>query len=201
MSKISESDVSKPCHFECEGTERSKQVSAVAWWTLESQCACCCSAGDWLYLRCGMSGAGVSQLVGCNFDADVKLFLQVTRHPTPHWVVANVAVKSFKFRVATAYAPNGAGFLFFDGWRRSSIVLVSDWNAIFDPRIDKVGLGASRTGWCESSLIDLMARHDLVNRFRLDHSGREMWTWLDSSSSARVGSYLDRVLEELTLFH
>ena len=47
---------------------------------------------------------------------------------------------------------------------------------------------------CESSLIDYMARHDLVNRFRLDHSGRETWMWLDSSPSAWVGSYLDRVL-------
>ena len=42
-----------------------------------------------------------------------------------------------------------------------------------------------------------MTRHDLVGRFRLDHPGREMWTWLDSSPSAKVGSYLDRLLEEL----
>ena len=42
-----------------------------------------------------------------------------------------------------------------------------------------------------------MARHDLVDRFRLDHTGREMWTWLDSFPSAKIGSYLDRVLEEL----
>ena len=39
-----------------------------------------------------------------------------------------------------------------------------------------------------------MTRHELVDRFRLDHSGREMWTWLDSSPSAKIGSYLDRVL-------
>ena len=39
-----------------------------------------------------------------------------------------------------------------------------------------------------------MTRHDLVDRFRLDHPGREMWTWLDNSPSAKVGSYLDRVL-------
>ena len=49
-------------------------------------------------------------------------------------------------------------------------------------------------GRCESSLAGLMTRHDLVDRFRLDHPGREMWTWLDSSPSAKVGSYLDRVL-------
>ena len=39
-----------------------------------------------------------------------------------------------------------------------------------------------------------MTRHGLVDRFRLDHPGREMWTWLDSPPSAKVGSYLDRVL-------
>ena len=74
-----------------------------------------------------------------------------------------------------------------------------DWKAILDPKIDKVGRGACRLGRCESSLIDFMARHDLVDRFLLDHTGREMWTWLDSSLSAKVGSYLDRVLEKLTV--
>ena len=48
---------------------------------------------------------------------------------------------------------------------------------------------------CESSLVGFMTRHGLVDRFRLDHPGREMWTWLDSSPSAKVGSYLDQVLE------
>ena len=44
-----------------------------------------------------------------------------------------------------------------------------DWNAIFDPKIDRVGRGARGPGRCETSLIDLMARHDLVDRFYLDH--------------------------------
>ena len=38
-----------------------------------------------------------------------------------------------------------------------------------------------------------MTRHDLADRFRLDYPGREMWTWLDSSPSVKVGSYLDGV--------
>ena len=121
-------------------------------------------------------------------------------------VVADFPVKSFKFRLVVVYAPNTAvervSFFrrlvpFLDDSKR--LVLMGDWNAILDPKIDKVGWRASRLGRCESSLIDLMARHDLVDRFRLDHSGREMWTWLDSSTSAKVGSYLDRVLEELTV--
>ena len=73
---------------------------------------------------------------------------------------------------------------------------MGDWNAILDPKIDKVGWGSSRLGRCESSLVDFMARHDLVDRFRLDHSGREMWTWLASSPSAKVGSYLYSVSQK-----
>ena len=132
-------------------------------------------------------------------------------------VVADVAVKSFKFRLVVVYAPNtavervsfffvglctqyrrGEGFFFFrrlapflDDSKR--LVLMGDWNAILDPKIDKFGWAARRLERCEISLIDLMARHDLVERFCLDHPGREMWTWLDSSTSAKVGSYLDRV--------
>ena len=74
------------------------------------------------------------------------------------------------------------------------LVLLVDWNVILDPNIDKVGRGASGSGRCESNLVGLMTRHDLVDRFRLDHPEREMWMWLDSSPSAKVGSYLDRAL-------
>ena len=28
--------------------------------------------------------------------------------------------------------------------------------------------------------MDFMARHDLIDRFCLDHPEREMWTWLDA---------------------
>ena len=66
--------------------------------------------------------------------------------------------------------------------------------AILDPKIDKVGRGARRAGKCDSSLVGFVTRHGLVDRFRLDHSGRGMWMWLDSSPSAKVGPYLDRVL-------
>ena len=82
---------------------------------------------------------------------------------------------------------------------RKRLVLMGDWNAILDPKIDKVGRGSSRLGRCESSLVGLLTRHDLVDRFRLDQPRREIWTWLDSSPSAKVASYLDRVLDELTL--
>ena len=56
------------------------------------------------------------------------------------------------------------------------LVLMGDWNAILDPKIDKVRREARKLGRCESSLVSLMTHHDLVDRFRLDHPGREMWT-------------------------
>ena len=147
--------------------------------------------------------AGVSLLIGRSLDAEVDI---VFAGDGGQLVVADVAVKSFKFHLVAVYAPNTiaerVSFFrwlapFLDDTKR--LVLMGDWNAIFDPKIDKVRRGASRLGRCESCLVGLMTRHDLVNRFRLDHPGREMWTWLDSSPSAKVGSYLDRVLDELIL--
>ena len=37
-----------------------------------------------------------------------------------------------------------------------------------------------------------MVRHNLVDRFHLDHPEREMWMWLDNSPSVHTTSYLDR---------
>ena len=150
------------------------------------------------------SSARVSLLVERNLDADVDV---VFAGDGGRLVVADVAVKSFKFRLVAVYAPNIAVemvsfFLerlapFLDDSKR--LVLMGDWNAILDPKIDKVGRGARRLGRRESSLVGLMTRHDLVDRFRLDHPGREMWTWLDSSPSAKVDSYLDRVLRRSSI--
>ena len=149
------------------------------------------------------TSAGVYLLVGRSLDADVDV---VFADDGGRLVVVDVAMKSFKFRRVAVYASNIAAesVSFFRGLApflddTKRLVLMGDWNAILDPKIDKVGQGASRLGRCESSLASFMTRHDLVERFRLDHPGREMWTWLDSSPSAKVGSYLDRVLHELTL--
>ena len=144
------------------------------------------------------ASAGVSLLVGRSLDADVDV---VFAGDGGRLIVADVAVKSFKFRLVAVYAPNifaeRVPFFrwlapFLDDMKR--LVLMGDWNAILDPKIDKVGRGASRLGRCESRLAGLVTHHNLVDRFRLDHPGREMWTWLDRSPSAKVGSYLDRVL-------
>ena len=90
---------------------------------------------------------------------------------------------------------SAVGAVFGDSKR---IVLVGDWNTILDPKIDKAGRGANGLDRCESSLVDFMARFDLVDRFRLDPPGSEMWTWVDISHSVCIRSYLDRVLVKQT---
>ena len=104
------------------------------------------------------SSAGVSLLIGRSLDAEVNV---IFTGDGSRLVVPDVAVKIFKFRVAAVYAPNItdertsfflllAPFLDNPKW----LVQVGDWNAIFDPYIDKVGQGVSRLERCENSLID-----------------------------------------------
>ena len=124
----------------------------------------------------------------------LKLFLQVTGAgwlwPMLPWKVSSFVWLRFMCPISLR-----RGFPFFVGWHTvPGRYEEASLNAILDPKIDKVGRGASRAGRCESSLVSFVTRHGLVDRFRLDHPGREMWTWLDSSPSAKVGSYLDRVL-------
>ena len=144
------------------------------------------------------TSAGVSLLVGRGLDADVDV---VFAGDGGRLVVADVAVRGFRFRLVAVCAPSivveRVSFFrrlapFLDGARR--LVLVGDWSAILDPGMDGVGRGARRVGGCEGGLAGLVARHGLVDGFRLDRPGREMWTWLDGSPSARVGSCLDGVL-------
>ena len=141
---------------------------------------------------------GVSLQVGHSLNAIVTLVFVDDRD---RLVVANVAVKSFEFRVVAVCVLSSVGkrhsFLqwlvpFLDNLKW--LVLVGDWDAILDHKLDKARLGASGSDRCESSLIDLQAKHDLVNRFCL-----EMWTWLNNLPSGQIQAYLDRVLEELAV--
>ena len=110
------------------------------------------------------TSVGVSLLDGRSLDADVDV---VFAGDEGRRVVADVAVRFFKFSLVAVYAPNTVAerisFFrrlapFLDDTKR--LVLMGDWNAILDPKIDKVGRGASRLGRCESSLVGLMTRHD-----------------------------------------
>ena len=102
------------------------------------------------------SSARVSLLFGRSFDADVNV---VFAGDEGQLVVADVAVKSFKFWLVAIYEPNTAvervSFFrqlgpFPDDSKR--LVLMGDWNAIVDPKMDNVGRGACRLGSCESNL-------------------------------------------------
>ena len=141
---------------------------------------------------------GVSLLVGRSLDAIVNV---VFAGDWGRLLMADVAVKTFEFRIAVVHAPNiAAEICVFFRWLGSFLddskwtVLVGDWNAILDPKIDRAGRGASGLARCESGLSDLLTEFDLVDRYRLDHPGREMWTWIRSTPSGQVRSYLDRVL-------
>ena len=73
------------------------------------------------------------------------------------------------------------------------IVWIKDW--ILDPKFHRVGLGVTWSAQYKSSLIDFIAEFDLVDRFRLDQPGWEMWTLTHSSPSIRIDSTW-MVLEE-----
>ena len=139
--------------------------------------------------------AGVSLLVGRSLDAIVNV---VVAGDGGRLLVADVAVKTFEFRIAAVHVPNTTAerrsFLrrlgsFLDASKRT--VLVGDWNVIPDPNIDRASRGASRLA---SGLSDFLTEFDLIDRYRLDHPGRELWTWIGSLFSGQVRSYLDRVL-------
>ena len=124
------------------------------------------------------SSAGISLLFGRILDADVNV---VFTGDGGRLVVADVAVKSFEFRLVVVYAPDTpveriSFFRWFAQFLDNSkrLVLMGDWNAILDSKVDKFGRGTSRLGRCKISLIDLMACRELIDRFRLDHPEGEM---------------------------
>ena len=140
--------------------------------------------------------AGVSLRIGCSLGAIVNV---VFAGDGDRLVVADVAAKTYEFRIAVVYAPNSAAerrpFLrrlgsFLDASKRT--VLVGDWNAILDPNIVRAGRGAIGLVRCDSSLSDFLTEFDLIDWYRLDHPGRVMW--IGSLPSGQVRSYLDRVL-------
>ena len=126
------------------------------------------------------SSVGGSLLIGCNTDVNL-----VFADDGGRLVVADIAVKRFEFmrpillqRIFLFSAVSAVP-------RRFETVLIGDWNAILDPKIDRVGRGARGSRKCESSLIDFMVRHDL------DHPGRDLWTWLDSPPSVHARSWTE----------
>ena len=167
-------------HFICRGDER----------VLDGDYFVVSSYGDLL-------SRGVSLLVKRSLNARIDV---VAVGSEGRFVVVDVAVRGCEFRVVAVYAPNVArerriffsqiGTFLTDPKR---LVLLGDWNAILDPKIDRRG-GASGLGRPDRTLVDFVEDFDLVDRFRLDHPGVEMWTWTHSSPSVMHFSYIDRML-------
>ena len=129
-------------------------------------------------------GAGVSLLVGRSLDAIVNV---VFAGDGGRLLVADVAVKTFEFRISAVHVPNSAAERrsFFrrlgsslDSSKRT--VLMGDWSAILDPNIDRAGWGASSLAKCDCSLSAFLTEFDLVDRYGLGNPGREMWTLIGS---------------------
>ena len=193
-------DASKCAHLLAELSNLCVNVTAVQETHFVCEADCRVLKDDFVvYSAFGSRfGAGLSLLVGRSLDAIVNVVFAGDRG---RLLVADVVVKTFEFRIAAVHVPNSAAerrsFLrrlgsFLDASRRT--VLVGDWNAILDPNIDRAGRGAGSWARCDSGLPDFLTEFDLVDRYRLDHPGREMWTWIGSSPSGQVRSYLDRVL-------
>ena len=110
-------------------------------------CVADCQVPEVNYVVFSVSGScsntGVSLLVGRCLNADENLVLAVDGGQL---VVADVAVKSFEFWVVAVYVPNIAAknVSFFRRLAQflndpNRIVLVGNWNAILNPKIDRVG--------------------------------------------------------------
>ena len=118
LSSFYRLDDSKPCHFNARWLrDPSKCVRCLE--NSRTPSVCHCSARDSLHFHCGLSvtkndyavlsvygnrnSVGVSLLIGHSCTADVNLVLEDERS---RLVVADVAVKSFKFQVYAVYTPN-----------------------------------------------------------------------------------------------
>ena len=152
-------------------------------------------------LGCRLS-IGISLLIGRSLNANVNVAFAGEASPL---VVDDIAVRGFKFKVVAVHRLNIPGeknSLF--SWLRpfltgnKRLVLVGDWNAILDPKLDRVRWSISGTVGYGSSLIDFIAKFDLVVSFCLDHPGSDMWMLKHKEPSHPSRSCLDRLLEERT---
>ena len=142
-------DVSKCSHLLAELSNLCVNVAAVQETHFICEADCRVLKDDFVVYSAFSSrpSTGVSLLVGHSLDAIVNVVFV----GDGDWLlVADVAVKTFEFRIAAVYASNSAmercPFLrwlgsFLDALKRT--VLVGDWNAILDPNIDRASRGAS----------------------------------------------------------
>ena len=140
---------------------------------------------------------GVSVLVKRSLGARIDV---ISAGSGGRCVVVDIAVRGHEFRVVAVYAPNVAAerrvFLsqiesFLTDLKQ--LVLVGDWNAILDPKLDRGAGSSGPVGKFDRGLLDFVGKFDLVDRYRLDNPGEEQWTWTHSSPSVTYASYIDRM--------
>ena len=138
------------------------------------------------------SSVGVFQVVRCSLNTDVNLAFADEGN---RLVVADVAIKSFKFGVVAIYAPNIAAeqvsfiqqlalFLNDPKWT----VFVGDWNAILDPKIDTFHFIEQTDHRLVMVNLRLVNRSSLAGKWKFNTSLleiRDFWNWLESLISRR----------------
>ena len=137
------------------------------------------------------SGRGVSLLVKQSLNAVVDV---IFRDDNGQLLVADLSVDEKQFRIVTVHAPNNTrkrrNFLktlepYLSDPKRT--ILMGDWNSILDPEIDRAGKGNGGSGWNgnpDDTLINFLAEHRLVDRYRQDHPKEKVWTWTNSNADA-----------------
>ena len=148
------------------------------------------------------SGRGVSLLIRQSLEAVVNV---VFRDDEGRLLVADLKIDEKQFRIVIVHAPCNTrkrrNFLttlepYLTDPKRT--ISVGDWNSILDPEIDRAGKGNGGNGWSgnpDDTLINFIAEHRLVDRYRHEHPKTKVWTWTNSNTEVVTNrSYLDRFL-------
>ena len=75
------------------------------------------------------------------------------------------------------------------------VILVGNWDAVLDPKIDRRWGGRQDTYKLDAkSFRKFVERLNFVDKFRKKHPSKVEWTWTARRTSCQFLSYLDRIL-------
>ena len=138
---------------------------------------------------------GVTWLVSRRLDASCALVLS---DPAGRLCVLDVTIKDKAFRLVGAYGPNATSelpafirriepYVIPSKW----VILVGDWNAVFDPNLDRGARSTGTNTFDARYFRDFVERLDFVDKFREKHPNNVVWTWTGKGALAQLYSYLD----------
>ena len=157
--------------------------------------------GNLLY-SCNDRSIGITSLVNRCLNATCTLVLS---DPAGRLCVLDVIINNKAFRLIGVYGPNDPSELP-DFFRRlkpfvmssKRVILVLDWNAVFDPCLDRGGTNQA-TNYLDAKYCgEFVAWLNLVDEFLERHPTKVEWTWISRGVSGLLSSYLNRVLGEST---